>query len=333
MKTLFALILLAALGAGGWYWYHHRDAPAARLEADGFGPDGFNAGSVTASTPTLAPTPVLPLAVQQGLAQADAEWAKAGADPVRSPQAPELSRLYSRCLYGLVNQPDARARTEQLLRERLQPLAETLFFSKTPFNDDPLFATHVVQPRESPEVIAKKYGMSREFLNRLRGRDANDSRLNAGESLKVVRLAAQTDPAQRGFHLVIDKSDYLMDLYIAGMFTRRYTISHGADKSPTPLGHTHVVNRVWHPDWTHPETKRVIPYGDPDHLLGPIWLAFDAKEYGRSGIGIHGYTGADAKWGDRVSNGCIRLPNEQAVELYELIGPPERAPIAVEIVE
>jgi hypothetical protein len=40
---------------------------------------------------------------------------------------------------------------------------------------------------------------------------------------------------------------------------------------------------------------------------------------GASGIGIHGYTGADAKMQVQASNGCIRMQNQDAEEIYQLI--------------
>ena len=48
-------------------------------------------------------------------------------------------------------------------------------------------------------------------------------------------------------------------------------------------------------------------------------------------IGIHGYTGTDGKMQARVSNGCIRMQNDDVEELYQLLAAPDRAPTAVRI--
>lgn len=323
---IVALLLLAGLGAGGWYfWKHHQaDSSAEVMEASPL------AEPAPAKVP---PPPALPPAALQALAIADAAWAKAGPAPTTSAAAPELSRLYSAALRALYNQPNAAAREQQLIAERLAPLGDALFFSKTPFPGDSQFGVHTIAPGEGPEAVAKKYGISRELVNRFRGKDVNDSKTRVGDAVKVVRLVGQTDPVKRGFQIHIDKSQFTLDLYIGGMFARRYACSHGAAQSPTPTGITFVTNRVWHPDWTHPISHKVIRYGEVDHLLGPIWLPFDGKTLGKSGIGIHGYTGTDAKMGVMASNGCIRLENQNAEELYQTVSHPDRSPIAVEIVE
>jgi lipoprotein-anchoring transpeptidase ErfK/SrfK len=323
---IVALLLLTGLGAGGWYfWNHQRAVAAAEVQ---------EASLLAEIAPAKAPpAPPLPPAALQALAAADAAWAKAGPSPATSAAAPDLARMYSVALRALYNQPGTAAREEQLIAERLTPLGNALFFSKTPFSADPQFPTHVIAPGESPEAVARKNGISRELVNRFRGKDVNDSKTRVGDTFKVVRLVGQTDPVKRGFQIHIDKSQYTLDLFIAGMFARRYACSHGAAQSPTPTGTTFVTNRVWHPDWTHPVSHKVIRYGEPDHLLGPIWLPFDSKTLGKSGIGIHGYTGTDAKMGVMASNGCIRLENHAAEELYHTVCHPDRSPIAVEIVE
>ena len=334
MKTALILLVIGGLGFGGWYaWSHHGKgtAPLAEQPMNELAPGGGLAPG--GSTPVLQQAPAIPADVQEALAAGDALWSQAGATPASSAKAPEMDRLYSKALRLMYNRPGLREREGQLVTERLAPLGDALFFSKTVYPDDGQFGSHTVASGENPETIAKKYGISRELMNRFRGKDPNDAKIRAGDTFKIIRLAGQTDPDKRGFLIHIDKGDYLLDNYVGGMFARRYTCSHGAVNSPTPTGKTHITNRVWHPDWTHPVTHQVIQYGQPDHLLGPIWLAFDGKELGRSGIGIHGYTGADAKWGAQVSNGCIRLQNDKAEELYQTLCHPDRSPIAVEITE
>jgi lipoprotein-anchoring transpeptidase ErfK/SrfK len=338
MRSFFILVVVAAAVAAGWYFIHHRGAPAPAPTAE---------QSPFSSAPVLDPTPVSstdagtapanpppgpsgppPAAAKQALDQADALWASAGNDPANAPTAPQMDQLYSAALKQLYNQPGQDAREQQLVAERLTPLGTALFFSKTRFADDTThFGVHAVAPGENPELIAKKYGMSREFLNRLRGRDANDSNIAAGDSVKVVKVKDGG-----GFFLHIDKSGYYLDCYVVGMFARRYPVSIGAPASPTPTGKTHLTDRCWHPDWTRPSDGKVIHYGEPDHLLGPIWLPFD-EAIGKKGVGIHGYTGADQSSGQQVSNGCVRLQNDGAIELYNTLSSPGRAPIEVEITE
>jgi lipoprotein-anchoring transpeptidase ErfK/SrfK len=263
--------------------------------------------------------------------QAEAMWAAAGGDPANSAQAPAMDALYSTALRALYNQPGQREREEKLITERLSQLGHTLFFSTARFNEDSsgTFATHLAASGESPNLIARKYGMSQMFLNRLRGRaDANDGKLNVGDALKVVKVKEKG-----GFFIHVDKGDYILDCYVAGLFAKRYQCSVGKKDSPTPVGHTHLIGREWHPDWTDPTTHQVLRYGDPGNILGPIWMKFDPAELGQDGIGIHGYTGADSQMGANVSHGCVRLGNQDAEELYNTLSQPELTPTAVEIAE
>jgi lipoprotein-anchoring transpeptidase ErfK/SrfK len=314
MRAILVLIVLGGLGWGGWHWWSTRPVDAAD--------DPFN------TTPVTTAPAALPAAAKKLYDEAEALWSQAGSDAPRSESAPKLGRLYSQVLlamYDLAGNHDAE---EQLVRERLAPIGEALFFSKSKYANDAsgLIGVHVVSAGENPDAIARSYGMPRELLNRLRGKEANSADLRVGETLKVVKVKEAG-----GYHIDIDLSDFTLDLFIGGVFAKRYVITHGAKESPTPVGKTALTDRVWHPQWTHPIKKVVYAYGDPDNILGPIWMPFDAKQLGASGIGIHGYTGADAKMQVQASNGCIRMQNDNAEELFQLVAHPQRAPTSVTI--
>jgi hypothetical protein len=316
MRSILVLILLAALGGGAWYWWtHHRAATGAD---DPFGPTNVVA----------APSAALPATAKQALDQADNLWSQAGADAPRAPSAPRMARLYSQVLLAMYDLPGSHDAEEKLVHERLAPLGQALFFStaKWPSDDSGLLAVHVAESGQSPDGIAREYGMPQELFNRLRNKPPTSSELRVGETVKVVKVREAG-----GNRIEIDLSDFSLDLFIGGAFAKRYIITHGAKASPTPVGTTQLTNRVWHPAWTHPQSKEVYQYGDERNILGPIWLAFDAKLLGASGIGIHGYTGADATMQVQASNGCIRMQNQDAEELYQLIAHPGRAPTAVVI--
>ena len=314
MRKLIVVLVLAAVGYGIWWWLHRApDAPAE---------DPF------ATTPVTTQAAVLPVAAKKALDEAESLWAQAGSDPAAAPNAPRMAALFSQVLEAMYNLPGNHDAEAKLVADRLTPLGKALFFSKTRYVDDAsgLIGVHVVSPGENPTAIAKTYGMSGEFLNLLRGKGVTDSGLRSGETLKVVKAK---DKGGYGIH--IDLSDYILDLSIGGVFAKRYVISHGAVDSPTPTGRTMLTDRVWHPPWTHPKNKQVYAYGEAENILGPIWLPFDAKTLGASGIGIHGYTGADGKMQAQVSNGCVRMQNQDAEELFNIISHPQRAPTAVAI--
>jgi lipoprotein-anchoring transpeptidase ErfK/SrfK len=333
------IIMIILLAAGAFIWHSHRKTVSDQAALA----PATSALATSAQTPSLAPadssgtatgaleSPAAepPAAVAPIMAKADAMWTQCAGD-VNSPNAPTMALLYSQVLQGLYGQPGQHQREQTLVETRLKPLGQALFFSRTRYNDDPsgIFASHVTAPGEAPDGIARKYGMSQQFLNRLRGHTADDGHLNIGDAVKVVTVRDHG-----GFLLHITKSEFILDCYVCGIFAKRYPISQGSKQTPTPVGKAHVVVREWHPDWTHPVTHQIIHYGDPGHILGPMWLALDAQELGQEGIGIHGYTGENQSSGQLASNGCVRLPNDDAIELYDTLSAPDRSPTLVQIVE
>ena len=333
MRAFFILIVLAVAAFAAWKWL----APAtpAQIPPATSGTDTPTSG--TPPKPTgfgvvVAPQP-LPADLKATYDQAEALWtdlAKDGSNPVLSPKAPLLNKLYSTVLRGIYNQNAQKELELKIIGERLTPLADALFFSKARYLNDEtgVFLTYDVKPGESPDAIAKKFGMPHELLNRMRGRDTGDSRMSPGDVMKVANVREKG-----GNFLHIDKSDFYLDCYIAGLFARRYVISHGATETPTPVGKTKLTDRVLNPDWTDPKTHEVYKADDPRNILGKVWMKFSSDGLGQDGLGIHGYTGPNPQMQAKVSNGCVRLDTPQAQELYQMLAHPDRCPTAVEIVE
>jgi lipoprotein-anchoring transpeptidase ErfK/SrfK len=68
------------------------------------------------------------------------------------------------------------------------------------------------------------------------------------------------------------------------------------------------------PDWWSPNGH--VPPLDPKNELGSAWMPIFNDELPISaGFGIHG-TNSPQTVGTRCSNGCVRLLNEQASELF-----------------
>ena len=347
MKPFVTLVVLVAVVSAAYvYWWKPRQAASAMPapSAAGIPGPGAAAGSVpgvaapvpgsSAAIPTAvagdqAPAAV-PAAVKADYDKAEALWqtAVAAGDVVTSPSAPQIARLYSKVLQGLYNQPGAKALEDQLVTTRLTPLGSALFFTKTRYPDDVLFGVHSVVGGDNPDRIAKQNGMSSQQLNRLRNRDLNDGALRVGETLKVVKAKENG-----GCLLHADKSDYYVDVYVGGIFARRYDVSIGAAQSPTPVGKTQVTDLVFDPPWTDPKSGEVYPPKDPRNILGGVWIALSSEGIGQTGIGLHGYTGEDQTSRKQASNGCIRLGNEAIKELAYLIAHPNRSPTTALIVE
>lgn len=338
MRAIFILIVLAVAGFFAWKWLAPKPADGPGSTPTGADPTTPPGDFGTTQTPpgdfgTPAAPQQLPAELKATYEQAEALWAdmaKNGGNPPTSPKAPLLDKLYGTVLRGIYNQEAHKGLELKLISERLTPLGDALFFSKARYADDETgtFVMHQVASGESPDAIAKKYGMPHELLNRMRGRDAGDSKLSLGDVLKVANVREKG-----GNFLHIDKSDFYLDCYIAGLFARRYVISHGANESPTPTGTTRLIDRVLNPDWTDPKTKEVYRADDPRNILGKVWMKFSPDGLGQDGLGIHGYTGPNPQMQAKVSNGCVRLDTPQAQELYQLLAHPDRCPTAVVIVD
>ncbi len=119
------------------------------------------------------------------------------------------------------------------------------------------------------------------------------------------------------FEIEIDRSDRTLTVRYAGELLVRWRCCVGAGNN-TPVGTFHIQNKAkwapWRAYW-----GEYIPGGSPRNPLGARWLGTTARgrETGRA-IGIHG-TNQPSSIGRRISGGCVRLTNQHAIELYDII--------------
>ena len=129
-----------------------------------------------------------------------------------------------------------------------------------------------------------------------------------GVEVRQVDLAVEIDLAART--LVVTDGD---DTVVAT------TVAIGAPDTPTPTGEFYVTDK--------------LATEDPDGPYGPFALGLSAHsdvltEFagGDGQVGIHG-TSTPASIGQPVSNGCIRVPNDVATALNDLL--PLGTPVGV----
>lgn len=158
---------------------------------------------------------------------------------------------------------------------------------------------YVVQPRDTLTNIAKKYGTTVGLIQRINGISGHI--IFPKQKLKVHTCK---------FSLAVDKSQNILLLKQNGQVIKTYQVSTGKDNC-TPVGKFKVVSKLENPTWF--KTGAVIPPDSPDNLLGTRWLGFDIQGYG-----IHGTKDEDSI-GQQVSQGCVRMRNEDVEELYDLI--------------
>lgn len=175
----------------------------------------------------------------------------------------------------------------------------------------------VTSPYEVPNGITPVQIISRERLsmgsNGLlfwnQGGNLDPKRLRAGQALL---LPLET------LSLHVSLRLRRMGIFVGDWFVKEFRVGIGAEDSPTPLGRFRVHSRAKNPDWWQPGGKK-IPYGDKRNALGSAWIAIESDEWPLSaGYGIHG-TNKPSTVGTRCSNGCVRLVNAQATEVYDWV--------------
>ena len=162
-----------------------------------------------------------------------------------------------------------------------------------------------VKRGDSLVKIAAKFGVTPELLKRINGLTSN--MLQTGQVLRVV------DP---DFNILVDMSNRRLSLRSGNKVVKKYVIGIGKDETPTPPGDYKVTDKLPNPVWycTLPSgAKEAIQPGDPRNELGTRWIGF------KPAYGIHG-TIEPESIGKAVSNGCVRMNNEDVEELYDLVG-------------
>jgi uncharacterized protein YraI len=102
-------------------------------------------------------------------------------------------------------------------------------------------------------------------------------------------------------YLIIVSSYYnKISTYKNGILIKSDSCCTGKPSTPTPTGKTTIINHVYHPAYTSPETGEYYAGGDPDNPLGMYWNGLGWKGYG-----IHGTNNLNSL-GHNWSHGCIR---------------------------
>lgn len=130
--------------------------------------------------------------------------------------------------------------------------------------------------------------------------------------------------------IILNLPAFSLRLYEGNELIREYPVGIGTAYSRTPVGTTSVVSKIMNPTYypRHWQSRGLqpVPPG-PDNPVGTRWLGLSWAHYG-----IHG-TNDDSSIGRLVSQGCIRMHNEDVEELYELISIGTPVDIRYDVVE
>lgn len=124
---------------------------------------------------------------------------------------------------------------------------------------------------------------------------------------QVLRIP--TDPV----HVEIDLSARWLLYFHGEEVVEAWEVATGSPDTPTEPGHYTVGEKIPEPMW-FPPGRASVPFGDPRNPLGTRWITLAGSE----GLGIHG-TWEPETLGKEVSDGCIRLRNDQVEALFEIL--------------
>lgn len=120
----------------------------------------------------------------------------------------------------------------------------------------------------------------------------------------------------RTWFIVINKSNKILTVYREGEVYQKYPVALGTSSTPTPDYQCKIINKFKNPYWGGMGKYTPIRGGAPNNPLGKRWLGLSTEKY--SGYGIHGNISPHSI-GKHVSNGCIRMINEDVEELYKYL--------------
>ena len=127
-------------------------------------------------------------------------------------------------------------------------------------------------------------------------------------------FAAQAGSAGAEVSLAVSTKKNIMELRVGGKTLRRYDVSVGTKKHPTPHGTFRINHIVWNPAWVPPKEKwakgkKATPPGDEKNPMKVVKIFFKEPDYY-----IHGTSHEDAL-GGAASHGCIRMSQQDAFRL------------------
>lgn len=100
-----------------------------------------------------------------------------------------------------------------------------------------------------------------------------------------------------GYHIYIELNTRRLILKNNGQIVNTYPVAIGKPATPTPTGNFKILNKI----------------KNPGGVLGTRWMQFTQR--------VHGIHGTNKPWliGQAVSNGCVRMYNNDVEKVYSLV--------------
>ena len=170
-----------------------------------------------------------------------------------------------------------------------------------------------IQQGDTLEMIARKF----KALNGVKGAimHVNNYREDA-----ILRAGRKVRIPKGTWSILVDKSMFRMWILYEGCPFKTYQVTIGAPNKETPVVKFVMGGKNPNPAWWPPPDVKIsgkapVPYGDPQNPLGKWWISLEHDIH--HGIGIHG-TNDPGSIGSKASNGCVRMLNEEVVEVAAL---------------
>jgi lipoprotein-anchoring transpeptidase ErfK/SrfK len=200
---------------------------------------------------------------------------------------------------------------EKQARQMLNEAADQWLFSRDIYEGDEFCRLYKVASGDMLVNLQKQFAVPYKLLMRVNN-ITNENNVPAGKSIKVV---------QGPFHVLVDRSRFMMSVYLGDVLVRSYKVGLGKTGRQTPTGLWKVKLKQENPAWYDAEAGKNYLPNDPENPLGERWIAIEGLEgpaEDRTGFGIHGTIKPD-EIGKAASRGCIRLYNGDVRELYDLL--------------
>lgn len=183
-----------------------------------------------------------------------------------------------------------------------------------------LSALRNYQPIELPAPVLAEYGQLRmpvKLLEPLCGVKVESN--EDGNRFKLTRGAKKLHVIvrERMYSMEVSRSQRTLQVFFLGQPIKQYPLCVGAGNN-TPVGRFHIQNKAVWPPW-NAYWGEYMPGGSARNPLGARWLGTTARGHEKGwAIGIHG-TNQPSSIGKRISGGCMRTYNHNAIELFNNI--------------
>jgi len=182
------------------------------------------------------------------------------------------------------------------VQKRLENLNMKIVVSNIPVKQSEIYE---VQIGDSLTKIAKKFNTTIELIKK--SNNLTSDVIRPGKKLRVWTVP---------FTILVDKSQNILTLKAEEEIIKTYIVSTGINNS-TPIGEYTIVSKLVNPTWY--KDGKEIPSSSPENILGSRWMGFNLEGYG-----IHGTTQPE-DIGKQITQGCVRMRNEDIEELFDLI--------------